>query len=112
MPESKSEAENANLVGFDDRYYFSGYWIDLPDRRSRTLRAKELFISTLKRCLCFCPFSRLAFLARALLLVNERRSHDAFCLAEFNCYRLSIIAHRTFKSPLVVIDLVGWLDAR
>ena len=58
----------SQLLGFDNRNHFSGHWINLPDRRSGTLRAKELFISTLERGVCFCPGSKLAFLAGAFFL--------------------------------------------
>jgi hypothetical protein len=55
-------AQRSQLLEFDNRNHFSGHWINLPDRRSGTLRAKELFISTLERGVASARASGLHFL--------------------------------------------------
>ncbi len=60
------------LINFDDRNHFSGPWINPSDRRSATLRSKQLFIGTPIRGISFCPVAGLAFLSGTLVLVNER----------------------------------------
>ena len=107
-------SHQSRLIGFDNRNHFSGHGINLSHRRSGTSGAKELFISTLERGVCFGPICGRLFSARlagALFLSqNEGRSHER--LLEFDRYCFRISARRTFKSSLVVIDLVGRLNTR